>query len=259
MNAPLRRVSAWTADFAGTVWNIIWPPLCPACAAPLGGKDDRGFCPRCQGTFKILGEDVCKVCGRPMEGPSLPASGVCGHCLKDRPAWDAARSLAVYEGQLAETIKAFKFRGKRDAAASLGALAAEAVSINFHEENIDLVVPVPLHAGRVRERGFNQAVDLARAAAKARGVPLFAEALARERETRPQVGLTRPQRIANVKGAFTANGRVDIKGKTVLLVDDVRTTGATLNECARTLKKAGAARVLALTLGIASSRFISGG
>ncbi len=152
-------------------------------------------------------------------------------------------------------MKAFKFGGELSMAKPLGVFTAEAASLLFKEQSRcdGVVVPVPLHKKRLRERGFNQSLAIASYVARTLELPLASSALARIRNTAPQTGLNGTQRNGNVKGAFAANDNKRLKRRTVILVDDVFTTGATANECSRVLKRAGADEILVATLARTSS------
>lgn len=194
-----------------------------------------------RGLLDLVAPRVCPAC----DG-ALPAgeAGFCGACapLLD-PGERAGRAVAayVYGGPMADAILALKYGGRAEHAAVLGRLLAErAVEL---AGSVDAVVPVPLHPARLRERGFNQSALLARPVASALAVPLVTSDLRRVRDTPPQASLTAGARATNVRGAFLA---LRAPASRVLLVDDVRTTGATLEACARALRAAGARRVDAL-------------
>jgi ComF family protein len=179
---------------------------------------------------------------------TLPA-GETGFCEACRPLLDRGRrgpsSLAAYTygGPMAVAIRRLKYSGRTELAAPLGALLADRAVEIAHE--VDLVVPVPLHPARLRERGFNQASLLAGSVARALSLPLGTATLARIRDTPPQVRLPPAERTKNVRAAFASKPALD---RRVLLIDDVRTTGATLAECSEALRKKGAARVFSLVL-----------
>lgn len=174
----------------------------------------------------------------------------CPRCRRGPAPFLAARSLAVFEGSLRRAIHHLKFEGRREAGPVLGGLLADFVRRTPALRRPDLVVAVPLHPTRLRERGFNHATLLAAPVAEAVGAPLAESVLERIVATRPQTELTRAERRANVRGAFrvppqTAAGKC---GQTVLLVDDVLTSGATVGECARVLRSAGLGAVYVATL-----------
>jgi len=159
--------------------------------------------------------------------------------------FDQALSVGYFEGPLREAIHQFKYRPCRSLGKPLALWMLEHVGL---DRDIDIVMPVPLHTRRLRQRGFNQALLLAHGVSSAYNIPLSSDNLARIRYTRPQVELSGSDRIANVEGAFALRQPEYVEGRKVLLVDDVFTTGSTLNECSTVLKEAGALNVSALTL-----------
>jgi len=233
------------------VRSVIWPDRCPICSILIekGNEHEHfGLCPDCHATIKPLSEPLCKLCGRTLDKETGPVTGICGFCLKDPPKFDMARGYADYHGALARLIKDFKFKGRRKAVHSLARIIIEAEQRLKTKEVVDAAIPVPLHNSRLSERGFNQAMDLARAVAQKRGIPVMTGELIRVRPTEPQFGLSAAKRKENMRGAFKAKNPEIIRGKRFLLVDDIITTGATVNECARILKKAGAEKVYAVAL-----------
>lgn len=217
--------------------DVLYPDRCAACdllcLAP-------GLCGRCAESLYSTAP-CCPVCALPEDGPS---GLTCRRCRLSPPPY--ARIVAPWRfgGELAVAIRRFKYGSERrgggapELARPLAALLAPALP-----DDIDVIVPVPLHRRRLAERGFSQSHLLARAARRFAGlaVPLI-EALQRTRPTDEQAGLTRAARTANVAGAFSANPD-DVRRRHVLLIDDVVTTGATVSACARALRRAGAARV----------------
>ena len=199
-------------------------------------------------------ESFCSRCGLPFEA-NLPASGghLCGLCRLAPPAFDVARSFGAYEGDLRRLIHLLKYDGMRPLAK---ALAAKMAPVAPRVGTVELVVPVPLHRSRRWSREFNQAELLARELSRLVGIPCRPGGLRRVRSTPPQAGLSHRQRRENVRGAFAAADAACIKGRRVLLVDDVMTTGATLDACARVLKAAGARYVGSLTLARAKRRLV---
>jgi ComF family protein len=192
----------------------------------------------------------CEVCGVPFPtfAPAAShaiAAGQCGLCTTRRPAFTYARSAGLYEGTLREAVHAFKFAGKTALARVLTELAIEQCGEALRVLP-DVVVPVPLHRSRQRERGFNQSALLAAGIARRLAVPCSGPLLRRRRPTRAQSDLSAGERRANVRGAFVASGGV--AGRHVLVVDDVLTTGATVSECAHALLGAGAVTVGVLTV-----------
>lgn len=216
--------------------DLVYPPTCGGC-----GRAGMRFCSRC--TARVAWLDTgpfCLRCGRPTF-----TGTACPWCQTAPPLLDAIRSAALFVGPLRQATHAFKYTGRADLAEPLAGLM-----VAFWERHplpADLIVPVPLHPNRQRERGFNQAGLLAQAFAARTGLPLAPQGLARIRETAPQVGLNVQERRDNVRGAFCAQGEAFV-GRRPLLIDDVCTTGATLEACARALHSAGSQAVYALTL-----------
>ena len=205
------------------------PQDCFLCAAPSG---DSLLCPACTNSLPRLTSECCPVCALP-----APGSTICGACLKQAPHFDATQAVFCYDFPVDRLIQALKY-GHRLACADF--LARELVVLATTRRP-DLILPVPLAAARLAQRGFNQALEVARPLAGALGVPLEIHRVRRRRDTAPQANLPWKERARNIRHAFECE--IDLAGKTVLLVDDVMTTGATLDELARTLKAHGAARV----------------
>lgn len=212
----------------------LYPPECGGCSQ-LGVR----WCGECQKNVPTLGNRVCPICGNPQSN-----SQPCLHCTSSPPAYQALRSWGSFTGPLRKALHRLKY--KQD----IGLGEALAVPLITMTKQLnwkpDFITAVPLGAARLKERGYNQARLLAYPMALALNIPTRFDAIQRTRETRSQVGLNRTQRRQNVQGAFQASPAVT--GKTVLVIDDVTTTGATLQACAVALKTAGAAQVYALTL-----------
>jgi ComF family protein len=186
-----------------------------------------------------------------MSAQLLMGDGFCVNCRQVRPEFERAVSFGEYKGGLRRLVHLLKYEGVMPVQAPLGRMLAEAVAelLPLRGESGPLLVPVPLHRSRRRARGFNQAELIARAAIKR--LPKFELApgvLVRQRETVSQVGLSREERIENMRGAFRVAHAGRVKGRSVIVVDDVMTTGTTLSECARVLKRAGAEKVWAATV-----------
>ncbi len=225
--------------------DILFPSLCPVCGGGMdrgdGGEGGPGFCRECTGGITGISGAVCTVCGIPFQSEDGP-DHTCGECIGRRVPFVRARSAVVYDGAALEAIHRFKYRGEFSLAVPLGRMIAEAAA-RLDTGGFDLVVPVPLHSARLRERGFNQSLLLAREVAKTFSSEVDCLSLKRTRMTRPQIELKGEERRKNVKGAFELTGEGgdgEFKGKSVLLVDDVFTTGATARECSTILKRAGA-------------------
>lgn len=236
-------------------WLVDWlyPPRCRACADRIHGRDGEYFCPTCRGEIQLVAHPLCNSCGRPYPD----ASGddhTCGVCLRRPPRFTAARAWACYpreeltEHPLRQVVQKYKYGRKVSLGKPLGRLLARGCQPFLEEIQTDLIVPVPLHSKRLRWRGFNQSVLLARQIGRLYGVPMDPFVLVRERETGAQTQLSEEERRRNVRGAFALEPGKSVADKTILLVDDVYTSGATVNECSLTLKRGGAKDVYVLTL-----------
>jgi len=205
------------------------------------------FCGSCREGLIPIASPFCSICGLPFvsrEGEEH----ICSECLLEKRYFRKARAFGVYGGHLMEAIHLLKYGKKTCLAQPLGVLAKETFFHFWDTDAMDLLVSVPLHIKRLRERGFNQAHLMIWKWAKREGIPFDGLALSRTRWTEPQTTLARTERRKNVRGAFSLRQPERIKGERILLVDDVFTTGATVNECARVLTRAGAAFVDVLTL-----------
>ena len=229
----------------GKLVSLVFPPLCVACREPVG---EAGFCASCWSGLTLLDGPSCACCAMPFAA-DLGAEIFCAACLADPPAFDRARAIFSYDEKSKGPILALKHADRLDLVPGFarwlertgGAMIAEA----------DLIVPVPLHPWRLWRRRYNQAAELARMLARRAGKAYAPELLIRRRPTPSQGAMvSAAARRRNVAGAFEVpeSGRAVLAGKTVLLVDDVMTTGATVREAAKSLKKAGASKVLVLTL-----------
>ncbi len=193
------------------------------------------------------------MCARPFVTES-GEDHLCEACLRKRPNFDAAGAPYLYDGPLMTAIHSFKYGSRSYIGDSLGPLLAQFACGWLRESGNLLTMPVPLHPKRLRERGFNQSLLLAMHVVRRLNTELDFLSLRRIRYTAPQTGLGKDERRKNVRKAFQVINPEDVKGKTVLLVDDVFTTGNTLNECARVLKKAGCEKVFCLILARAGNR-----
>ena len=193
----------------------------------------------------MVADYFCQACRTPfLNDAPLDENGRCGLCRRGLSGYDSAYAFGVYDGSLRELIHLFKYGGVRPLAGPLGRLLLRAMP---RERRFDVVVPMPMHWLRRWRRGFNQSKLLARIAAGRLSLPIL-NAVRRRRHTRPQAGLTNSQRRANIAGAFAVTKSNAIRGRRVLLVDDVLTTGATAAACARALKDAGAKSVTLLVV-----------
>lgn len=238
---PYVITASWKSGFI----SLFFPEKCPFCRTLVSsaGHSLPGLCPTCSEDIHWITPPFCPRCGRPF--PAGTDSHLCPACLQDRLFFDWGRAAVFYQGVVARAVQRFKYQGDIKLALPLGRFWNH---IDLQDLDFDTIVPVPLHTTRLRERGFNQAVLLGRQLGKIHRKRVSAKALSRIRNTRPQVDLDPSDRVRNVRGAFAAREPETIRGKKLLLVDDVFTTGATVNECAKVLKKTGAKEVFVLTL-----------
>lgn len=208
--------------------------------------------------MRPVGGGLCAICGERLfssyASSALESEPRCGLCRRIQPTFARAVAYGSYEGGLRELIHLLKYGGVRPATNVLGRMLADAIAELKFDSSAEpiAVIPVPLYHARLRDREFNQAETIARAAMKfipaSSGLRLCPGVLRRKRETASQTGLTRHQRRENVRGAFVVTQPEIIKGRQVLVVDDVYTTGATVSECARVLRRAGATKVWVATV-----------
>lgn len=227
----------WKYKAYRAVWNsldLLFPPECGGC-----GRIGSRWCLECQQKVKTLNGILCDVCGLPQE-----KAGICANCRADKPHFRSLRAWAEFEEPLRSALHKLKYR--RDL--SMGdAIAAHMLDfVRGLKWNAELIIPIPLGRQRLRERGYNQVAMIAKPLSMGLGVDYSQDALVRRKETRSQVGLSREERRKNVSGAFHADSGV--KGKIVLVIDDVSTTGSTLSSSAEALYASGARDVFALTI-----------
>jgi ComF family protein len=223
--------------------DLIFPAVCPLCAARLGAGRRDPVCGECWARFDRLTPPLCARCGLP--AASAAAAIACVECADATPPFDYARAAASYGGTVREAIHGLKFGGRRSLARPLADLIGEQCA-SVLGQRPDALIPVPLARARERERGFNQSALVAERLGERFGLRVRPRWLVRLRTTAAQSGLSAPERLGNVAGAFAAAPAV--AGRHVVIVDDVVTTGATVGECARVLRAAGAARVGVLTV-----------
>jgi len=244
--------------------DVVYPPRCHICHGFLreDPSENRSgfFCQTCSDDFMRISSPICPVCCTPLE--MSQEDHLCEDCLRKRPHYTAAYACYHYDGAIKDAIHQFKYGSKSFMSRSLGPLLAAfaenlALTVHqqgnatcrwFQEKDQLLIIPVPLHPKRLKERGFNQSLLLADHVAVRLGAELDFISLRRVKYTVPQTGLGKEARRKNVNRAFEVINSQAVKGKTVFLVDDVATTGNTVNECARILKRSGCSDVFCLVL-----------
>lgn len=242
---------------ADGLMSVLFPSPCRICEAPLTRFALAPVCEACVGAIRPFAGPRCAACGERLVSAHAASerdgAGLCLMCLQKEPAFTRASAYGSYDGGLRDLVHLLKYERVRPAAGLLGRMLAEVVAdiaeAFGHEPPV--VMAVPLHASKMRQRGFNQSELIARAMLRlkpaALDVKLTVGALTRHRATESQTGLTPAQRRENVKGAFKVSRRDQVEGRDILLVDDVYTTGTTVSECARVLRRAGATRVFVAT------------
>ena len=224
--------------------DLLFPSLCLGCELRLESSRPPLFCPRCLAKLAFIRSPCCLGCGVPF---ATGDDHLCGDCLAGHYAFDCARSLFRYQPPIATIIRSLKFGGHLTGVSTLGALTARSDCMGIFNEP-DLILPVPLHLSRLRERGFNQALVIARGCFPQWKPKIKIDLLFRLRATLSQSLLSGKERRANLKKVFSLTKASSVAGKKVLLVDDVFTTGSTVDECSRVLRSAGAARIEVFTL-----------
>lgn len=220
--------------------NLLFPSFCPLCKKPSMSHKTAPICHECWEGIPQYQGPQCLTCGTPL--PSEHSTS-CGECTRSKPTFHTARSYGLHSGILKETVNLLKFHGMKRLSKPLSEKL-----IRIEMPNVDIVVPVPLHRKRLRMREYNQSALIAKHVARHLEVPIAVNTLIRIRETRPQVGLNAQERRKNIRNAFSITDDHLISGKQVLLLDDVYTTGATVRECSRILRKAGARDIFVITL-----------
>lgn len=201
------------------------------------------LCPDCAAELPALPERRCPICALPTRGGEI-----CGHCLAKPPFFDETLAAFRYDFPLDKMIQSFKY-GHR---LSIGTYLGRHLAVLARDQRADLLIPLPLHPSRLSQRGFNQALEIARPIAAALKLPIAKTLCQRGRDTAPQADLSVQERHGNLRSAFQCTA--DLSGKRILLVDDVMTTGASAHECARTLKQHGAERVTVMVVARALPR-----
>ena len=230
-------------NFAKAVLDLLFPPLCIACRAPVG---QAGFCAACWSGISFLDGPGCACCGLPF-AVALEGDNLCASCLTTLPAFDTARAILAYDEKSRGAILALKHADRLDLVPGFARWLSRTGRAML--ENSDLVIPVPLHPFRLWRRRYNQSAELARRLARDWRLTYEPSALIRSRPTASQGAMASARaRRRNVLGAFKVPKPARVTGRRILLLDDVLTTGATVEACARALKRAGATRVHVLVL-----------
>lgn len=230
--------------------DLIFSSKCKICDLQLDETRKSCICSSCWSKIELIKEPYCKKCGISLY--SYGTSEICGKCTNDKNHFSIARSIGIYDGTLREAIHLFKYKGKVSLANHFSELIRKQIKKDDFKNNlfegVNYILAVPLHKKKLRKREYNQSLILANIISKYTGIKLLKNCLIRVRTTLPQSQLPREQRFNNVKGVFDVVNKELIKNKIVILIDDVFTTGATINECSKILLKSGAKKARVLTL-----------
>lgn len=217
-------------DICTNFVRTLLPQDCLLCGSACGHQQ---LCEGCRRDLPVFDSPSCPVCAMPS-----PHAEICGACIKHPPHFDSTLAVFAYAFPIDALLRTLKYQGQLAIAELAGEFLAQRVGGG---PPVDLIIPMPLHALRLKQRGFNQATEIARIVSRRNGIPMAADAALRVRATEPQAGLPMAKRSKNIRGAFACTQ--DMTGKRIALLDDVMTSGASLNELAKALKAAGAIRV----------------
>jgi len=243
----LNALPQWLKRPLDASLGFFYPEVCQICESARATADEGYVCETCRQGIRYVEPPWCECCGRPFEG-EISGPFFCSDCLETRMYFSSARSVACFEGVTREIVHRYKYNRATWFEPLLAELLVRAAAPVLFQGGWDLIMPVPLHFVKLSERGFNQAGRLALHLSRATGIPLNTTCLKRVKYTQTQTHLDSEERAVNVRKAFAVRRRGQIEGKSIVLVDDVMTTGATLNACARVLREAGAENVCAWTL-----------
>jgi ComF family protein len=241
------RALAPLAGLRTAVIDTVYPPRCLACTEAT--ESARGLCAACWRDTAFIAGTACVKCGVPLIGEAGPED-ICESCLRHPPAWDRGAAVLLYDGAGRRMVLQLKHGDRLDMVPPLAGWMASTGARAGLIARADVIAPVPLHWRRLIRRRYNQSAELARRLSRITGKPAVADLLVRHRQTTPQEGMNRAARAANQEGAFAVRPRhvARVSGRSVLLIDDVLTSGATLSNCAETLRAAGAKRIDVLVL-----------
>lgn len=234
-------------QFGLSLLDLVLPKRCAGCQKTWLPSCGGNWCDACLGDLPWIESPFCSLCGHPFTSGSESQDHLCGDCLRSSFHFTSARSSIKYAGVIRERIHELKFGGQLHWIPALSELLVRTYE-RHQMPPVDFVSAVPLHKRRLRQRGFNQSALLAKAFARSLGIDVVLDIVSRQVWSVPQTRLKRDERLINVLGAFAVHDRGRVKNRSFLIIDDVYTTGSTLNECAKVLMKAGASSVHALTL-----------
>jgi len=238
----------WLKTLLAKVSGLIYPDICQICENEKATSEESYVCRSCRSKIKYIEPPFCEQCGKPYEG-YITTSFICSDCRSSKIYFSQARSVAVYDDVIKKAIHLYKYKSALWIEPILAEMLIESIKTDSDWSERDAIIPVPLHFVKRNERGFNQSERLSTRISKATGIPLNTKLLKRVKYTETQTTLDRSRRSENVKNAFDVKDKSGwLKGKKLILIDDVLTTGATVNECERVLRKAGAIDVAVWTV-----------
>ena len=243
-----KSVANWIKSLGSWAADLVFPPACSGCGRLL--QVNKALCPQCWSQIRFIERPFCEVLGRPFSH-DLGAGFLSAEAIANPPDFDRLRSAAVHESIARHLVHGLKYKDRTDLAPMMAQWMIRASDGVL--ETADAIIPVPLHRYRLLSRKFNQAAELARHVSELTSKPYLASVLVRTKRTKRQVGLGAKAREDNVRGAFrvTEDGKTQVFGKRIVLIDDVYTTGATVNAAARSLRRAGATDITVLTFAMA--------
>lgn len=247
---PSIKIIDFLVELKEDILDFVYPQSCPICRNPLK-REEEDVCEDCWNALVLLPFPYCPYCKSFLESEDEIENHQCAHLSKpkDRRIL-VVRSLGTFDEYYQKLIHRLKYDKKINLGKRLAQRLGERVAQDRGFAECDLVIPVPLHRARHRERGFNQSEILSEGIARVAGLALAKDILKRKKHTKDQTYLNAQQRTENVRGAFVVTRPERVDGRKIVLVDDVMTTGATLNECARMLQEAGATMIFAATLAV---------
>ena len=243
----MRKLANSIKDILLAFLNFIYPKQCQGCGVKLHYKNKYYLCEECLGKVKVNNPPFCLKCGHPLSGPA-DLKVVCGKCSGIKYNFDKAFYCCNYEGLVKELVHKFKYNHKKFLICLFNELMTNFIKRHISTKSMDMVVPIPLHRGKLQQRGFDQALLLSKNLSKTFNLQMSYNILNRKKDTKQQANLNKAQRLKNIKGAFSIKDKTVFNKKSVLLIDDIFTTAATANECAHLLKEAGAKSVSLLAL-----------
>jgi len=242
-----KRAAVLTKLMADDILRFIFFPECIVCEKPLS-REEAYFCEKCHALAMETSEPMCPVC----RGEIVHGRRSCSEC-ESESSFSILWGCGVFDSFHRAIIHGIKYEGLLPLASMAAETLAERLEKRSHLPRVDWIIPIPLHWTRRRQRGFNQSELIAKSLGEQLGLPVSLKALERVRKTLDQIGLSAKERVENMRGAFATGSRIDLSGQTVLLVDDVTTTGATLNEAAKELRNAGCKNVFAAVIAVAGA------